>query len=86
MEKLTVHDLLLSALGKVVHQHRHSFGLSQEELAARSGIHRTYISDIEHGVRNVSLRNVSRLAAALGLPASTLIKLAEGEMVPEVGT
>ena len=40
-------------------------GFSQEELAARSGLHRTYISSIECGQRNLSLENIFRLAQAL---------------------
>jgi len=40
-------------------------GLSQEELAARAGLHRTYVSSVERGHRNVSLENIFALAAAL---------------------
>lgn len=47
--------------------------LSQEELASKSGLHRTYISDIERGDRNVSLKNVEKLAKALGLKPSELL-------------
>jgi transcriptional regulator with XRE-family HTH domain len=44
---------------------RRKRGLSQEELAFRAGLHRTYVSSVERGERNVALINVERLARAL---------------------
>ena len=52
---------------------RLSAGLSQEELADRAGLHRTYISSIERGQRNVSLENIFVIADALGVEASLLL-------------
>ena len=49
-------------------------GLSQEELSEASGLHRTYISDIERGERNVSLKNIEKIAKALGVDMKELIK------------
>lgn len=60
-------DDLLVALGIVVRERRKELHLSQERLAERAHIHRTYIADIERGTRNLALRNVARLAAALDL-------------------
>ena len=48
---------------------------SQEDLAAKSEIHRTYIGDIERGARNVALRNIEKLAASLELSVSQLFVL-----------
>ena len=56
---------------------REAPGLTREEFAARAGIHRTYLSDIEWGPRNVSLLNIERLAQALGLRISELFQLVE---------
>jgi len=63
--------------GFAVKLRREELGLTQEDLAHRAGIHRTYLSDVERGGRNVSLVNIERLAAALALPASELFRLAE---------
>jgi transcriptional regulator with XRE-family HTH domain len=44
---------------------REKVGISQEELAYRAGLHRTYVGSIERGERNVSLKNIERIANAL---------------------
>ena len=49
-------------------------GMSQEALAFDSGINRTYVSDVERGIRNVSLDNISRFAKALGVEAWQLLQ------------
>lgn len=46
---------------------RYELKVSQEELAERAGLHRTYVGDIERGGRNVSLENIEKLAGALEL-------------------
>lgn len=58
--------------GAAVRLHRDKLGISQEELAARAGLHRTYISDVERGARNVSLESIHRLAEALEVQLSGL--------------
>ena len=51
---------------------RERLGISQEELAHRAGIHRTYVGDIERGGRNPGLVNICRLAEALEIRPSEL--------------
>jgi len=55
-----------SRFGTAVRTERKRQGISQEELAGRAGLHRTYVADIERGARNLSLANIEKLAKALG--------------------
>jgi len=48
-------------------------GLSQEELAARAGLHRTYVGSVERGERNISIDNIEKLAEALSCQVSSLL-------------
>ena len=52
---------------------RQGKGISQEKLAERAGLHRTYIGDVERGSRNVALVNMTRIAKALGVSLGRLI-------------
>lgn len=58
--------------GLVIRQRRNELGISQEKLAERANLHRTYISEIERGIRNPSLENISNLAKALDISVSSL--------------
>ncbi|MDK1376401.1 MULTISPECIES: helix-turn-helix transcriptional regulator [unclassified Sinorhizobium] len=60
---------------------RQAHGLSQEELAHRANIDRTYISSLERSVYNASIDVVDRLATALGIEASELLKRSPDEHV-----
>ena len=64
---------LLIALGKRVHDLRAAKGWSQEEFAHISGLHRTYIGQIERGEKNISFGNLSKIAGVLGLTLSELL-------------
>lgn len=59
--------------GRRLRDLRNELGQSQEEFAHRCGLDRTYISGIERGRRNVSLRNLEVIAGALGLTLSELM-------------
>jgi transcriptional regulator with XRE-family HTH domain len=61
------------AFGERVRARREQLGLSQEELASRAGLHRTYVGSVERGERNISLENIHRLAKALGVDAGQLV-------------
>jgi transcriptional regulator with XRE-family HTH domain len=60
-------DKGLRAFGGRVRALRIRLRLSQEALAEKAGIHRTYMGGVERGERNVCLKNILRLAAALGV-------------------
>lgn len=63
---------ILIRFGQTVRNIRLSQNISQEELADRCGLHRTYISDVELGKRNVSLENIDRIAKSLNITLSAL--------------
>lgn len=71
------HSPALLALGRAVRDYRGRLGLSQEELAHRAELNRTYIGDVERGSRNVSFRALRQIAGALEIRTSEL--LARGE-------
>ena len=63
---------ILIRFGQTVRNIRLKQNISQEELAERCGLHRTYISDVELGKRNVSLENIDRIAKSLNISLSAL--------------
>ncbi|MGM9617702.1 helix-turn-helix domain-containing protein [Butyricicoccus sp.] len=65
-------EQILAQFGLAVRNLRLKKEISQEQLAERSLLHRTYISDIELGKRNISLENISKIAIALNMPISDL--------------
>ena len=64
----------LVRFGKKVRKERLKKNLSQEELAARAGVHRTYIGMIERAEKNITLGNIARIAKALDLEIMDLFK------------
>src|ERR1700744_5376854 len=65
--------------GAAIKKWREKSELSQDDLARRAGLHRTYIWDIERGSRNVSLKNVQKLSDGLAIPLATLFASLENK-------
>jgi transcriptional regulator with XRE-family HTH domain len=65
---------ILAALGLNVRRQREAKALTQEKLAEKAGLDPTYISGIERGLRNPGIKNVAKLAKALGLTTAELCK------------
>ena len=66
-----------SELGMAIRRRRHKLDLSQEDFADMAGIHRTYVSSIELGKVDVGIGVVYKIAEALNLPLSKLLKETE---------
>jgi len=67
--------ITLQRFGDRVREERLKRGLSQEELAARAGVHRTYIGMVERAEKNVTLGTIEKFANALGISISELMKI-----------
>jgi transcriptional regulator with XRE-family HTH domain len=72
----------LHAFGEAVRLRRKAEGLSQEQLADKAGLHRTYIGSVERGERNVSLGNLYALADALRTSPDQLLGVASEDSTP----
>jgi transcriptional regulator with XRE-family HTH domain len=70
-------DKLAGTFGKVLKKIRNSKGVSQEKLAEKSHLDRTYISLLERGLRQPSLDTIFRLSSSLDIKPSELVKLTE---------
>ena len=64
---------LYKQLGKKVKSARTKTNFTQERLAEKAGLHRTYIAGIETGHRNISIKNLEKIAKALGVKANDLL-------------
>ena len=71
--KRDIHKDLYSCLGEVISLRRKRLGLSQGELAEKSGVDRSFISTVEGGKRNPSLGAVASIAGGLNLKLSRLV-------------
>ena len=68
---------ILIRYGQAIREPRLSKNISQEELAYLCNLHRTYISDVELGKRNLSLENIEKIAKALDMSISKLFERIE---------
>lgn len=82
---LNLHERLISELGVVLQERRARLHMSQSDLAESSRFHRSYISDVERGARNISVKNLSRLALALDIPVSTILVQVEKRLSSKSG-
>lgn len=65
---------ILVRFGQKVRSERERNGLSQEELASRAGVHRTYVGMIERAEKNITLANIEKICKALGLSIRDFFK------------
>jgi transcriptional regulator with XRE-family HTH domain len=65
---------VLVKFGKKVRAERDKLRFSQEELASRAGVHRTYIGMIERAEKNITLENIEKVAKALNLKLSDFFR------------
>ena len=65
---------ILIALGLKMRSVRLSLNLSQEELAELSGLHRTYISSMERGERNIAILNIIKICRSINLPPEKILE------------
>jgi transcriptional regulator with XRE-family HTH domain len=67
-------------LGDVIKKHRQRLGISQEELAHRADVDRTFISRLERGIRQPTLTSLLQLASALEMTAADLVSEVETKL------
>lgn len=65
-------------IGKRIRNYRTQLKLSQEELAEKCSLHPTYIGQVERGEKNATIESISKIAAGLNVPLSTLFENFEG--------
>lgn len=67
-------SLATRVLGERIRERREALGLSQESLAERSGVHWTFLGQVERGRRNLSLHNLLKIAAGLDADPADLVR------------
>ena len=66
---------ILEKFGQKVREERLKQNLSQEELAVKAGVHRTYVGMIERAEKNITLLNIEKISKALGISISKLLEV-----------
>lgn len=66
---------ILIKFGEKVREERKKKGLSQEQLAEKAGVHRTYVGMIERGEKNITLENIEKISNALRVSIPDLLRL-----------
>lgn len=79
-----IHEQLLFAIAATIRERRDSLRMSQNQLAEASGLNRSYIGDFERGGRSISIKNLNKLAFALGTRSSVLMTAAEQKLNGEM--
>ena len=77
MKEVRSRDPILTQVGKRIRNLRERKGISQEVLAEKSSLHRTYIGGVERGLRNPSLKSLHRIANGLGVDMVDLFQTAK---------
>lgn len=77
-----VNPYFAEMLGQELRKARQSRGLTQEEVAARAGLSREYISIIERGKRSPTIDVLLRVCRAIGVQASAILRKVEGQLAP----
>lgn len=75
---ISAHDIL-NIFGENVRKYRHKLDISQEELAHRADLHRTYIGMIERAEKNITLINMTKIANALEVKIDDLLKHSDND-------
>jgi transcriptional regulator with XRE-family HTH domain len=73
----TIETELLQRIGNILRTRRQALRLSQHDLADKAQVHRTYIGNIEHGTRNITVSVLVRLARALDIPFKDIVGLVD---------
>jgi len=74
-----VREIQRTAIGRILRVKREQLGISQEALAERAGVDRSYVSILERGLKSPTLETLERICAALGTLSERVIEEARGK-------